>query len=96
MLILVTAYLAHFPIDKVNVDQSFVRNIPDDRASPEITATIIALAKTLNLQVVAEVMETDALRGAQGRRHEGVRSVFGEEADRALPGSWVALANAHG
>lgn len=53
------AYLAHFPIEKLKIDRSFVRNIQDDRASAEIISTIITLANNLNLKVVAEGVETD-------------------------------------
>lgn len=53
------AYLTRLPIDTLKVDQSFVRNIPDDRPSMEVTAGIIALAKSLNLDVLAEGVETE-------------------------------------
>jgi EAL domain-containing protein (putative c-di-GMP-specific phosphodiesterase class I) len=52
------AYLKRFPVDKLKVDQSFVRDIPHDTADMEITATIIAMARNLNLRVLAEGIET--------------------------------------
>ncbi|PKU23552.1 EAL domain-containing protein [Telmatospirillum siberiense] len=54
------AYLKRFPIDKIKVDQSFVRDIPHDTADMEIVATVVAMAKNLNLQVLAEGVETEA------------------------------------
>ena len=54
------AYLKRFPIDKLKVDQSFVRDISDQRADMEIVSAIISLAKGLNLDILAEGVETHA------------------------------------
>jgi predicted signal transduction protein with EAL and GGDEF domain len=56
------AYLKRFPIDKLKVDQSFVRDIPVDTAAIEIAAAVVALGKTLHLEVLAEGVETKAQR----------------------------------
>lgn len=53
------AYLKRFAIDKLKVDQSFVRDIPADEDSMAITASIIAMAKNLHLKVLAEGVETE-------------------------------------
>ncbi|EME69546.1 response regulator receiver modulated diguanylate cyclase/phosphodiesterase with PAS/PAC sensor(s) [Paramagnetospirillum caucaseum] len=52
------AYLRRFPLDKLKIDQSFVRDIPHDEGAAEITSTIIAMAKNLKLSVLAEGVET--------------------------------------
>jgi diguanylate cyclase (GGDEF)-like protein/PAS domain S-box-containing protein len=52
------AYLRRFPLDKLKIDQSFMRGVPEDHGNLEIVATIINLARSLNLTVIAEGVET--------------------------------------
>ncbi|MEE4638964.1 MAG: EAL domain-containing protein [Wenzhouxiangella sp.] len=54
------AYLKRLPIAQVKIDQGFVRDLLVDDNDRGITETIIALAKTLKMDVVAEGVETDA------------------------------------
>jgi EAL domain-containing protein (putative c-di-GMP-specific phosphodiesterase class I) len=52
------AYLKRLPIDCVKIDASFIRGIPVDASDVAITETILAMAGSLGLKVVAEGVET--------------------------------------
>ena len=53
------SYLQQFPIDVLKIDQSFVRELSIESQSGFIVNAIISMAKSLNLKVVAEGVETD-------------------------------------
>lgn len=50
--------LARFPIDAIKLDQSFVRDIHKQSISQSLVRAIVAVAKALNLQVIAEGVES--------------------------------------
>lgn len=52
------AYLNKLPVDELKIDQSFVRNISNSSENAVIVDTIIAMAKHLNLNIIAEGVET--------------------------------------
>src|SRR5208337_4824638 len=52
------AYLKHFPIDRLKIDQLFIRNITTDANDASISEAIIALAHSLRMDVIAEGVET--------------------------------------
>ena len=51
-------YLRKFPIDLLKIDKAFVRDIETNNEDRLIVKGIIALAKSLNLEVLAEGVET--------------------------------------
>lgn len=55
------SYLRAFPIDKLKIDQSFVRELNDRDDSKVIITTIIQLAKSLGLKTIAEGVEVETV-----------------------------------
>lgn len=52
------SYLRQFPVTKLKIDRSFIKNVAVSRDDASIVTAIISLAKSLNLKVVAEGVET--------------------------------------
>ncbi|UTI63150.1 EAL domain-containing response regulator [Paraconexibacter antarcticus] len=87
-------YLTRFAVDVIKVDGAFVRRAAEDHDAAEVVRAIVAIAHQLDLEVVAEGIETqEQLRFVQG---EGVDLVQGYLFCEPLPadaaGAWLAWA----
>ena len=81
------AYLRRFPIDKLKIDIAFIRDVtsnPDDAA---IVRAIISMAHSLNLDVIAEGVETEAQLEYLRRQH--CDQIQGYYFSRPIPGAQV-------
>lgn len=56
------SFLKHMPINRVKIDRSFVSDVPDNHEDVAIVQAMIALAKSLKLDIVAEGVETSEQR----------------------------------
>jgi EAL domain-containing protein (putative c-di-GMP-specific phosphodiesterase class I) len=68
------SYLHRFPIDTLKIDRSFVTQMTDNSENAEIVRTIVTLARSLDMHVIAEGVET----GEQLRRLGGLGCDYGQ------------------
>jgi diguanylate cyclase (GGDEF)-like protein/PAS domain S-box-containing protein len=64
------SYLSRLPLDQLKIDRSFVSAVESGGSNLTICAATISLARSLNLQVVAEGVETDAQQYFLGTVHQ--------------------------
>jgi len=84
------AYLKQLPLDQLKIDQSFVRDVLVDANAATLARTIVSLADSLGLQVIAEGVETAEQRDFLER--SGCRYFQGYHFSRPLP---LAALEAH-
>jgi EAL domain-containing protein (putative c-di-GMP-specific phosphodiesterase class I) len=53
-------YLMRLPIDKLKIDRTFIQNMEDGSRGVAIVSAIIAMAHSLDLEVIAEGVETES------------------------------------
>ena len=83
------AYLSHFTIDKLKIDQGFIRNITTAPRSAAIANISIALARSLGITAIAEGVETESQRDYL--RKAGCDEAQGYFFSRPLPPDQLAL-----
>lgn len=76
-------YLKNFPIDGLKIDQSFIRDILTNEKDAAITTTIIHLAKSLGLEVIAEGVENE--QQMEFLVHAGCHKIQGYYYSRPIP-----------
>jgi diguanylate cyclase (GGDEF)-like protein/PAS domain S-box-containing protein len=63
------SYLKNFPIDRIKIAQTFVRDIATDPGDAVIVETVLAMAASLRLEVIAEGVETEEQYAFLRSRH---------------------------
>lgn len=62
------SYLRRFPLDRIKIDRSFIRDMENHEGTAAIIQSILALARTLGMDCIAEGVETEAQRAGLARR----------------------------
>jgi diguanylate cyclase (GGDEF)-like protein/PAS domain S-box-containing protein len=91
-------YLKRFPVKCLKIDRSFVKDIPADANDAAIASAVMALAKAMNLEVVAEGIETrEQLTFFQEKGCDfGQGFLFSKSLDATQATEWLArLAQKH-
>lgn len=71
------SYLRRFPVSKLKIDRSFIRDLGINEEDAAITTAIISMAKSLNLRVVAEGVENeDQLSFLRARHCSGIQGYY--------------------
>ena len=66
------AHLKRFPLHKLKIDRSFIRDIPHDFDSEKIATTIVAMGRGLELKVLAGGVETEDQRKFLEKHSSGI------------------------
>lgn len=88
-------YLRRFPINRLKIDQSFIRDIEHTPANESITKAIIALAGSLSLDIVAEGIEKTAEKAMLEKLgcDEGQGYLFAKPLSAAEVSDWMEANN---
>jgi diguanylate cyclase (GGDEF)-like protein len=77
------SYLHRYPIQRIKIDRSFIATIGDTKAGAAVTQALLSLAKSLDLQVIAEGIETE--EQATFLAEHGCDEIQGYLVSHALP-----------
>lgn len=83
------SYLRRLPIDRLKIDSSFVRDLSSDKGSLAIAVSIIAMGHGLELEVVAEGVETEAQAAILAAK--GCDYFQGHLFSEAVPGEQIGV-----
>ena len=78
------AYLKAFPLNRLKIDRAFVRDLPHNESDCAISNTVITLGLNLNMEVLAEGVETEAQRDFLAR--SGCQTFQGYLFGKPMPG----------
>ena len=86
------SYLKRFPLDTLKIDRSFIKDILTDPHDATIVAAVVAMAQKMNLEVVAEGVESE--QQLEFIRQQGCNRVQGYFISKPVPGQqlthWLA------
>jgi diguanylate cyclase (GGDEF)-like protein/PAS domain S-box-containing protein len=89
--------LSRLPLDRVKIDRSLIATLPNDRASIAVTEAVIAYGHSLGIEVIAEGLESEQVRGFLEQRH--CHQAQGYFLARPMPGAefsaWYRRAGLH-
>ena len=77
------SYLKRLPIDTIKIDRSFIKDLPFDEEDAAITKAIIAMASSLNLNIIAEGVENNEQQGFLV--HNGCHNIQGYLYGKPMP-----------
>ncbi len=83
------SHLKRFPIDKLKIDRSFIKDLPLDTEDGAITQAIIGVGRSLKQKVIAEGVET--IEQQNFLRQEGCDEMQGFYFSRPVPADQLAL-----
>jgi EAL domain-containing protein (putative c-di-GMP-specific phosphodiesterase class I) len=77
------SYLKRFPVNGLKIDKSFISGLPTDRGDVSLVEAIIAMARSLHIEITAEGVETE--EQLQFLRQRGCDFVQGYHLSEPLP-----------